>query len=204
MGACPACGGPLYGWTKAYAADARREETYVLDRCERCGLGLVREGELDVAAVLADGSERGGAVEIAVPNRRSLQAWIGEGKWAALRLPEVQATFTPRALESALDRRGYAVERIRRPVFGANQLWMWQTLMSAITLRPNFLREWLAGRLTPRESGGGRFAIDLVVSFVAAPLVALVAVPLETVAAVFRRGGLIVARVRAPSGQPQN
>jgi len=36
VAACPACGGPLYGWTKAYAADARREETYVLDRCERC------------------------------------------------------------------------------------------------------------------------------------------------------------------------
>jgi hypothetical protein len=206
IGVCPACGGPLYGWTEARPADARRGENYVLDRCEACGLGILREGELDVPGLLAAGRLRDdGTVEIAVPNRRSLQATIGEGRWAALRLPEVQAAFTPRALTAALTRRGHRVTRMRQPLFGSNQLWMWQTLMSAITLHPNFLREWLAGRLTPSSGrGGAAFALDVVVSFLAAPLVALVSVPMELVSALARRGGLLVARVSPGSGQGED
>jgi hypothetical protein len=73
---------------------------------------------------------------------------------------------------------------------------MWQTLMNAFTFHPNFAREVLAGRLRPR---GGldrlKFAVDVLVSVLAAPLVALASVPLEAFAALVRRGGEMRARV---------
>lgn len=205
LGSCPACAGPLYRWLEAPSADARIKDTFVLDRCEGCGLGIVHEGVLDLSAIIESGSpRRDGAVDIGVPNRRSLQATIGEGTWAALRLPVGQAVFTPGALAAALERRGYSVERTRQPLFGPNLLWMWQTLMNAVTLHPNFLREWLAGRLDSSNGrGGAAFGLDLVVSFFAAPFVAVIAIPLELASAALRRGGLLVARV-SRSEQTEN
>jgi hypothetical protein len=195
IGRCPACGGPLYGWIEAPAADARRGEAYVLDRCENCGLGLVREGELDPHAVIATGSRSTeGRVELEVPNRRSLQAALGEGRWAALALPERDYVLTPRSLAALLERAGYRIEHERFPLAGRNQLWMWQTLMNAVTLHPNFAREALGGRLRPSSGRGSlAFVLDAVVSIVAAPLVAILSVPVEAIAAIARRGGLIAA-----------
>jgi hypothetical protein len=202
LGRCPACGGPLYGWIEAPAADARRAETYVLDRCERCGLGIVREGELDPGSVIAGGRRAAGAeIAIAAANRRSLQAALGEGRWAALSLPERGYVLTPLALESLAERAGYRIEHLRFPVAGRNVVWMWQTLMNAVTLHPNFAREALAGRLRPSGRRGlAAFLLDSVVSVVAAPLVAILALPVEAIAALGRRGGLIVAVV-APIAQ---
>jgi hypothetical protein len=203
LGLCPACGGPLYRWIKAPAADARHPESYVLDRCESCGLGLLHEAGGCVDALLADAEWLpGGALRIEVPNRRSVQAAIGEGRWAALDLPERQLVFTPRALEALLRRGGYRLERVRFPLVSRNQGWMWQTLMNALTLRPNFAREALAGRLRPAGSHGWpAFALDAVVTLLAAPLVALVALPAEAVAALLRRGGLIVATAAPDAAQ---
>jgi hypothetical protein len=198
LGRCPACGGPLYGWLEAPATDARRHETFVLDRCEDCGLGLVREGELDPGALLAGGrSLPEGRIEIRAANRRSLQAALGEGRWAGLGLPRPGFALTPPALAAALERAGYEIERLRFPLAARNQAWMWQTLMNALTLHPNFAREALAGRLRPASARGrAAFLLDSVVSILAAPLVAIVALPLEVVAALARRGGVLVATAR--------
>lgn len=200
-GPCPACGGPLYGWVSAPAADARRVDAYLLDRCEGCGAAVARAspahphaGEASrraaadaVVALIATGTRTS---VLRVPNRRSLQAALGEGRWAALDLPAHPVVLTPRAVESMLAKQGLMVERIRYPVFSRNQLWMWQTLLNALTLHPNFAREALAGRLRPsRGRGTAAFALDAVVSVVATPLIALLAFPLETVAALARRGG---------------
>ncbi len=215
-GECPACGGPLHRWVKAHPADARSAEETLLDRCERCGLVVARsspvhpaaggdaaeaaEGELDR---LFERSANGAKGELHAPNRRSLQAAIGEGSWAALELPDRPLVLTPTALEALLERRGGVLDRVRFPVLGRNQIWMWQTLMNALTFHPNFAREALAGRLRPQR-GRDRltFAIDVVVSVLAAPLVAVASFPLETAAALARRGGEMRATVRAErSGQ---
>jgi hypothetical protein len=199
VGRCPACGGPLYGWLEAPASDARRQETYILDRCEDCGLGLVREGELDPRALIAAGrSLPDGRVEIRAANRRSVQATLGEGRWAGLGLPRPGFALTPQALIAALDRAGYEIERLRVPVAARNQGWMWQTLLNALTLQPNFAREALAGRVRPARSARARaaFLLDALVSVLATPLVAIVALPLETAAALARRGGILVATAR--------
>ena len=209
-GECPACGGPLHRWVKAHPADARSTEETLLDRCESCGLVVAHSSPVHPAfggaateaadrelERLFERSANGARGELRAPNRRSLQAAIGEGSWAALELPERPLVLTPDALEALLERRGGELERVRYPILGRNQLWMWQTLMNALTFQPNFAREALAGRLSPR-GGRGRltFAVDVVVSVLAAPLVAIASVALETVAALFRRGGEMRASVR--------
>ena len=208
-GECPACGGPLYVWTEAPAFDARRDEEYLIDRCERCGAGIARSSpvhprsgpkpqaaaEAEVDAWIESGAE-GSAQTLRAPNRRSLQAAIGEGNWAALELPERPIQLTRAALEAVLERRSLELERVRTPAFGPNQRWMWQTLLNALTFHPNFVREVRGGRLRP-GSGRGRvaFAMDTVVSVLATPLVVLVSFPLEAAAALAGRGGLIEATV---------
>jgi hypothetical protein len=204
-GECPACGGPLFPWAESQAFDARRDEEYVLDRCERCGTAVSRSSpvhpasgprprdaaDAEVAELLGDPSGDGTA-QLRCPNQRSLQASIGEGDWAALELPERPLQLTPAGLEAVLARRGLSPAAISYPAFGRNQLWMWQTLVNALTFQPNFAREALGGRLRPGSSGRPvAFTVDLLVSVLAAPLVALVSVPLEAIAALCRRGGEI-------------
>lgn len=203
VGVCPACEGPLHVWVTAPAADARDDEV-VLDRCERCGAAIARldaalpamlDAQLDrLFAPPSNGSRR----ELRAPNRRSLQAGIGEGNWAAMELPRDPIVLTPQSLELLLDRRGAKLERVSCPPFGRNQLWMWQTLINALTFHPNFAREVAAGRLRPR-GGVDRltFALDALVTLLAAPLVALVSVPLEALAALARRGGEMRAELSA-------
>ncbi len=201
IGTCPACEGPLYGWIEVPAADPRRDEIYVLDRCERCALGLLHEGSPDLEELIAASPGRkDGLVEVSVPNKRSLQASLAAAHWAALRLPETQFFATPRAITELVQRSGRQLVSLRQPVFGPNQLWMWQTLMNGLTLHRDFVREVRAGRLTA-SSARSRFAfgVDMVVSALAAPLVALVAFPAETVAALLRRGGNLVATTTAQS-----
>ena len=145
--------------------------------------------------------ELAGEGEVRLPNRRSLQAAIGEGKWAALELPERPLQLTPKGLEALLERRGLVAASIAYSPVGRNQRWMWQTLMNALTFEPNFAREVLAGR---RRAGSGRaratFVVDFVVSVLAAPLVALLSFPLETVAALVGRGGEMRVRI-APAAE---
>jgi hypothetical protein len=210
-GECPACGGPLFAWAEAHAFDARRNEEYVLDRCERCRAAVARSSpvhpssgprprdaaDAEVAGLLGGRSSG----ELRCPNRNSVQAAIGEGDWAALELPERPLQFTPKGLDAVLARRGLAVEAVRYPLFGRNQRWMWQTLLNALTFQPNFAREALAGRLRPGGAqGAAKFVVDAIVSVLATPLVALVSIPLETVAAVARRGGEMRVTVGPAAG----
>jgi hypothetical protein len=75
-----------------------------------------------------------------------------------------------------------------------NQGWMWQTLLNGLTFHPNFAREVRAGRLRPANARSRiAFAVDCMVTVLAAPLVLLASVPMELGAALARRGGEIVA-----------
>jgi hypothetical protein len=190
-GPCPACGEPLFGWAVVRPAGAPREPEYVLDRCEACGLGLVRDRE---GARLAE--PRVGAA-ISVPNRRSWQAGIGGAHWGALEVPARDVYPTPESLELLLEQRGFSAGRARQPLVGRNQVWMWLTLMNAFTFHDGFAREVLRGRLGPRSARSiAAFASDAVVSTLAALPIALISVPLELLAVAFRRGGLIEAVVK--------
>ena len=187
---CPACGAPLYGWVVLESEPEGDGGPRVLDRCESCGLGIAHDsGHI--------GLEPGEDGVVSVPNRRSWQAGLGGGHWAALELAPEDAYPTPEALGQLLDGAGLEPLRMRQPALGSNQLWMWQTLMNAFTFHDGFAVGVLSGRLRPRNARSRvTFAIDAAVSLVAALPVALVSLPLELAAVVARRGGLLEAEVR--------
>lgn len=199
---CPACGQPLYGWIVAAAADPELETSFVVDRCEHCGLGVTR-GVTDPEQILKRASaelRRGGTLEVRMPNRDSWQAGIGGEVWAALELPEQRLHLTPRALPMLLDRHGLEAVRVRQTTRGRNQVWMWQTLLNGFTFHTNFALAVLRRRISPRTARGlPSFVIDALVSGLAALPIALVSIPLELLACVARRGGELVITL-APSG----
>lgn len=213
---CPLCGGSAYGWLTIPPRDSRAsvgmlspvdpdvvtDKERVVDRCTECGSGIERgRGPIDLAAELkAISTERGdGTLLIEAPNRASLQAGIGSEGWAPLAEWRSRLLLTPKGLELLARDQGYELDRVRFQLWGRTQAWMWQTLTNGLTLHPNFLHEVRAGRLRP-ENARSRFAYvaDFVASVLAAPLVALVSFPLELIAIVMRKGGLLVAEARRP------
>ena len=207
-GPCPLCRQPLYGWIALPAAgsdasiglpldDAAHER--VIDRCENCGVALERDREIDLVAEWEAVCRPGepGVREISIPNRISLQAWIGEVGWAAIDRYPGRLLHTPASLELLALDNGHRVERTRTPVSGRAQVWMWQTMLNGLTFHRNFAREVRAGRLRPGSGRGRlRFGMDVVVTVLGAPLVLLLSAPLELGAALARRGGELAATAR--------
>jgi hypothetical protein len=137
-----------------------------------------------------------GTGEVRLPNRASFQAAIGVGGWAGFDQAPGSLVLTPRSLELLAERNGAAIESPRTPVTRQGQAWMWQTLVNGLTFHNNFARELRAGKLRAADQGLFKFSIDCVVTALAAPLVALVSVPLELAAVVLRRGGEMVGTAR--------
>jgi hypothetical protein len=169
----------------------------VVDRCESCGVAVERGHPVDVSgewrAVVGDAAADGER-EIAIPDRGSLQAAIGLDGWAAIDLAPGSLLLTRKSLALLAEVNDHRLERTSWPVWGRNQAWMWQTLLNGLTFHPNFAREVRAGRLRAHNAQSRfRFGVDLVVTALGAPLVALVSFPLETIAALARRGGLLRA-----------
>jgi len=204
---CPLCGQPLFGWIALPPESAEASigmplaETdaaeRVIDRCESCGVAVEHGLDVDLAAewdaVQAPGGN--GRPAIAVPNRASVQAAIGVQGWAAIELSPGRLLLTPRSLALLARRNGARLEPLRWPLWGRGQAWMWQTLLNGLTFHPNFAREVRAGRLRAANARGRLpFALDSVVTVLGAPLIALLSIPLELVAALLRRGGELRTR----------
>ena len=189
---CPACGSTLYGWVKV---QAERGQEPVLDRCETCGLAVLRAPTPpDVRDELAAISR--GPGEYAAANRRSVQAMLGEGHWAAIDADR-RLYLTPQATGLLFEKEGLEIGSIRYPARGRNLGWMWQTLMNAVTLRDNFARDARAGRIRPDGAGERmRFAVDAMVTVLAAIPVTVLS-GFELIAVMFRRGGEMVIEARA-------
>lgn len=218
---CPLCGGGVFPWIgvpdvvseatvglpspvdpydPAGGGDAR-----LVDRCDRCGVGIERSPEpVDLAAELerieAEGPE--GTRTFATPNRASWQGSLGGDGWAALAEWQGRLLLTPRALGLLVELNGLHPEEAAFPPAGPNQRWLWQSILNGITLHHNFFSEFRAGRL---RMGNARspaaFAADMVASVLATPFVLLISVPLEAVAALAGRGGRMVVRASASSGE---
>lgn len=214
---CPLCGAAAYPWISVPRLGTGATvgmispvdpddpdaagEARLFDRCIECGTGVERgAGEVDLAAELRlwTVAPSGGPALVDAPNRASWQAAIGGDGWAAIAESPGRLLLTPRGLELLAEREGVALERAGFPPWGRNQRWMWQTLMNGLTLHPNFATRVLRGELRPANARGRfAFAADLVASVLAAPLVALVSVPLEALAALAGRGGRLVRRLAA-------
>ena len=200
---CPACGATLYGWTAAHDP-LDRGKKIVVDRCESCGLAVTRlpeppdaEGEI---RRLIERDEHG-TVAIVAPNRRSFQGSLGGAQWAGLE-PELRRLhLTPDALRLLLDKQRLELTDIGTPFRNRAFKMMWQTVVNAFTYRDNFMRNHRAGRLPKPETGRERFLywLDWTVTVLVAVPAAMFALPLELLATVFARGGVLTASAR-PSG----
>lgn len=195
---CPACGATLYGWIAARHPIDRSK--LVLDRCEECGLVVTRAPEPpDVATELAALQQDG--LAFVIPNRRSFQGGIGGAQWADLEPDRRRLHLTPRSASLLLAERGLAVDAVSTPFGSRSYLGMLQTLVNAFTYRDNFFRNARAGRI-PREGGRGRFlfGLDALVSALVAIPMAIVALPVELIGSLARRGGRM--RLETSAAEP--
>jgi hypothetical protein len=195
---CPACGEPLFVWLETLGYGPREDQ--IVDRCENCGLAVARDAvpspERAIDELLRDNSESREGITLRAANAASLQAWLGAENWAALRPGGSDIRPTPRAAGLLLGRRGLLVTRVRYLAV-AGMAAMWQTLLNLLTFHRDFAAEALAGRLRP-GSGRGRvaFALDALITVLAAIPTAILAVLLEGGAVLARRGGVIEIHAR--------
>lgn len=210
---CPACGEPLFVWVETEGWGPREDQ--IVDRCENCELVVGRDAvpSAEVAleellagqtAVAGNGRGPGGSETIVLrsPNAASVQARLGAENWAALRPGDPTLKPSPRSAELLLARRGLEISRLRflaRPGMAA----MWQTLINLLTFHRDFAPEAVSGRLRP-SGGRGRaaFAIDVMVTVLAAIPTAILAVAVEGAAAIARRGGVIEVTARPRAQAP--
>lgn len=199
---CPACGEPLFVWVETQGWGPREDQ--VVDRCENCGLVVGRDSVPDAEAALAEllalrsgaysngsGGDAATPVVIRAPNADSVQAWLGAENWAALRPGDTDLKPTPRSAKLLLEKRGLQVRSIRHLPAPGMAL-MWQTLLNLLTFHRDFAPEALSGRLRPsRGRGRAAFAIDAMVTVLAAIPTAILAVAIEGGAVIARRGGVI-------------
>jgi hypothetical protein len=186
---CPVCGEPLFGWTTAPAGDPVR-------RCEACGLGVVGDphGEAEALAALERlrvGGEEGPRYRIS--NRASLQAWLGVGGWAAI--GGASHLFTPESVRRLVAARDQEMVEVRwRP--GAGIAAMWGTILNSFTFGRNVLFGALGRAAVRPARAGWQRGLDWFIAIVTAPVVALVAVVLETGAAAAGRAGVVELTLR--------
>lgn len=212
---CPLCGARAYPWigvplpgveaTVGLTSPVDPEDPDTADRarlvnrCEDCASGIEQDAAIDLDEELErlTVSGEGGERTLEAPNRGSWQAAIGGDGWAALAEWPGRILPTPRGLELLLERTGMEPARPAFPPWGANQRWLWQTVLNGITLHPNFATEVLAGRLRPGNARGRfSFLADAIASLLATPLVGLVSIPVEALAALVGRGGRMVVHTR--------
>ncbi len=178
---CPACGEPLFGWI-----DARPGLRGAVQRCESCGLGVVG-GPAGVAEALAALDRLGSADGVRIANRAGFAAWIGGAGWSGLE-PESRFLFTTEAVRRLVANRDQVVASARwSPAAGITV--MWQTVLNGFTFGRNVALAALGRGAAATAEKPWQRRLDGVISVVVAVPAMLAAVPLELIAATFRRGG---------------
>lgn len=139
----------------------------------------------------------GGALLVAVPNFRSVQAGLGGDRWFHLDLPRHIYHFGPDTLERLLTRNGFRIERLRTGQWEMDPFGLLQTVLNRCGLRHNALFDSLhnhPGR-SGRFSAPYRWAMLLLL-----PLGMSLALPWCLLFQLLGRGGslIVVARKDAP------
>jgi hypothetical protein len=162
-------------------------------RCESCGLGVVGDADGSADALVGlDQLNRDDAIRIV--SRASFAAWIGSAGWVGLE-PESHYLFTPEAVRRLVANRDQVVVSSRWSP-GAGIAAMWQTLLNGLTFGRNVaLAAFGRGTAVPAGRPWQR-RMDVLISVLAAIPAILVAVPLELIAAIFRRGAVISLRFK--------
>lgn len=179
---CPACGEPLFGWI-----DSRLGLRGAVQRCESCGLGVV-DGPAGAAEALDALDQLGGTDGgVRIANRAGFAAWIGGAGWSGLE-PESRFLFTTEAVRRLVANRDQVVAKARwSPAAGVTV--MWQTVLNGFTFGRNIALAALGRGTAATAERPWQRRLDALISIVVAVPAMLVAVPLELIAALFRRGG---------------
>lgn len=178
---CPACGEPLFGWI-----DQRPGLAGPVRRCESCGLGVVDTagGAEEALRELDRLGDAGQGARIA--NRASFSAWIGGAGWAGLERG-ARYLFTVEAVRRLVAHRDQVVRRARWSP-GAGIAAMWQTILNGFTFGRNVALGALGRSASVPAEQPWQRQLDALISVVVAIPALLVAIPLELIAATFRRG----------------
>ena len=177
---CPACGEPLFGWI-----DRRAGLRGPVKRCESCGLGVVGEASTTEEA-LAALDRLGGADGVRMADRAGFAAWIGGAGWAGLD-PESRYLFTTEAVRRLVANRDQVVAKARWAP-GAGIAMMWQTVLNGFTFGRNVALAALGRGTAASAERPWQRRLDALITIVVALPAFIAAVPLELIAAIFRRG----------------
>jgi len=202
---CPACGEPLFGWAIIRPAGeavrrcelcgmavvgpvAERSEAQAALAAAGAGAGAGGGASADAGASTgaagsnagrAGAAAGGGAGAGALPNRNSVQAWVGSSGWAGLRR-DSRFAFTP----DAAWRLDYIPGRPRPAV-----LLFWQTLINSFTFGHNLALGALGRSPSTPAGAGWQRALDRLITGVTALPLLIVAVAIELPAWAAGRGG---------------
>ena len=178
---CPVCGEPLFPWVPLPLG------TGMTHRCEACGLGaLSRTGTTEDALADLDRSGSDG-LEVVFENRDSLQAWLGGGAWSGLGTDRAYR-FTPDSIRRLIANRDQVVAGMKwLPV--ASIAGMWQSGVNLFTFGHNVATGALGRAIAVRAARPWQRGLDLFISVALAIPIAIIAVPLELLGALLRRGG---------------
>ena len=178
---CPACGEPLFPWLELPGGRG------LARRCEACGLGILGEiGDSGMALTDFDLGRTGDGLT-AFDNRASLQASLTGGGWAGLET-ERSYRFTPEAIERLIALRDQKVTG-RRLAFGRGLVGMWQSAINTFTFGHNVALGALADSPSVSADRGWKRALDWFITVVLAIPVFILALPLESLAALTGRAG---------------
>jgi hypothetical protein len=184
---CPACGEPLFGWVgqKAGLSGPVR-------RCESCGLGVVGDPAGAEAALRELDSLRQEDT-VRIENRASTACSLGGAGWAGLR-PGRRHLFTVEAVRRLVAGRDQVVKSARwRPL--ASLASTWQTLLNSVTFGRNVALGALRDAPAVPAAQSWQRRIDALASVVLAIPALLVAIPVELLGGLSRRGAVISLRL---------
>lgn len=156
-------------------------------RCEACGLGaLSRTGTTSDALADLDRARNDNGT-FTFTNRASLGAILTSGAWSGLGTDRAYR-FTPESLKRLVSSRDQAVSGSRwRPMAGFAA--MWQSGMNMFTFGHNVALGAFGRAVKIPARRGWQRGLDAFISVVLAIPAMVIAIPLELVGAVFRRGG---------------
>ncbi|MGE5336119.1 MAG: hypothetical protein ACM3JL_01685 [Nitrososphaerota archaeon] len=185
---CPACGEPLFGWIAA-----RPGLRGPVRRCESCGLAVV--GEVgDAAAALRELDAGRSGELLRIENRAGFAGSLGGAGWSGLH-PRSRYLFTVEAVRRLVARRDQVVKSARwRPP--ASLAATWQTLLNSVTFGHNVALAALHGAPAAAAERPWQRRIDSLASVVLAIPALALALPIELLAALCRRGAVIDLRVQ--------
>jgi hypothetical protein len=211
---CPACGEPLFPWVGMPVASG------IAHRCEACGLGVLshgekfdfpkRPGEADAPAGDASGNsfdpgtsedalkelelDRAGNGSYLFDNRASLACWLTGGAWVGLGTDR-RYRFTPHAVTDLIAGRDQIVTRTRwRPLRGIAV--MWQSGVNMFTFGQNIVMGAFGKAHKVESDRPWKRGLDWFISIAVAIPAIVIAVPLELIAALFRRGASSRAEIQ--------